>query len=77
MPRPANAKVIPFEKDPATMTDRELWGHIQYLKRVVAQWAEQFASVPPEALSKEERDAIEEVAASHCKHLALSLPIED
>lgn len=77
MPGTASTTVIPFEKDPAKMTDRELFDHIQYLKRIVMQRAEKIANTPLETLSEEEREAARKITKSDRKHLALLLPIED
>ena len=77
MPGTASAKVIPMQKDPATMSDRELFDYIQYLKRDVAKRADERANYPLETLTDEARETIARIAASDQEQLAILLPIED
>ena len=73
----ANAKVVTLQKDPATMSDRELFDHIQYLKREVAKRADERANFPLETLTDEARETIARIAASDQEQLAILLPIEE
>ena len=77
MPSTANAKVIPLHKNPATMTHRELFNHIQYLKRGITKRAEERGTFDLISFSKEARELVTRVAASDREHLALLLPIEE
>ena len=77
MPSTANAKVVSLHKDPATMSDRELFDYIQFLKRGVIQRADRRENFPLETLSDEARETVARVAASDREHLALLLPIEE
>jgi hypothetical protein len=77
MPNAKIAKVVRLQKDPATMSDRELFDYIQYLKRDIIQRADERARVVPGTLTEEVRLRLEDVAASDREQLAVLLPIEE
>jgi hypothetical protein len=77
MSHAANAKVIPLQKDPATLSDRELFDYIQYLKRDVAQRADERARLVPGTVTEEVRQSLERIAASDREQLAILQPIEE
>ena len=77
MPTATDAKVTPLQKDPRTMSDRELFDYIQFLKRDTVQRADERARVVPGTLPEEVRLTLERVAASDREQLAILLPIEE
>ena len=77
MPSAANTKVVPLQKAPEAMSDRELYDYIQYLKRDVTKRADERANFPLETLTDEARETIARIAASDQEQLAILLPIEE
>ena len=72
-----SAKIIPFEKDPTTMSELELFDYIQFLKRGVRKRAAERARVDPETLTGEVRESLAAIAESDREELAKLLPVEE